>query len=88
MACGTAVVASDVGGIPEVVADAQTGLLVRPGDPQQLAAAISSLTGDPARATAMGELGRRRVIAEFSWSSVAAQTAALYTGLTRKLAEH
>jgi starch synthase len=87
MACGTAVVASDVGGIPEVVADAQTGLLVPPGDPQQLAAAISSLTSDPPRASAMGELGRRRVIAEFSWASVAAQTAALYTGLTRGLAQ-
>ena len=84
MACGTAVVASNVGGIPEVVADAQTGLLVPPGDPGLLAAAISSLVTDPARATAMGQLGRQRVAAEFSWASVAAQTAALYTELTRE----
>jgi len=83
MACGTAVVASSVGGIPEVVADAQTGLLVPPGDPALLAAAISSLVTDPARAAAMGRLGRERVVAEFSWASVAAQTAALYTELTR-----
>jgi starch synthase len=83
MACGTAVVASNVGGIPEVVADAQTGLLVPPGDPALLAAAISSLVTDPARAAAMGQLGRQRVAAEFSWASVAAQTAALYTELTR-----
>ncbi len=83
MACGTAVVASSVGGIPEVVADAQTGLLVPPGDPEMLAAAINSLVSDPARATAMGQLGRQRVAAEFSWSSIAAQTAALYTELTR-----
>jgi alpha-maltose-1-phosphate synthase len=84
MACGTAVVASNVGGIPEVVADAQTGLLVPPGDPALLAAAISSLVTDPARAAAMGQLGRQRVAAEFSWASVAAQTAALYTELTRE----
>jgi alpha-maltose-1-phosphate synthase len=84
MACGAAVVASNVGGIPEVVADAQTGLLVPPGEPDVLAAAITSLVSDPARAAAMGQLGRERVAAEFSWASVAAQTAALYTELTRE----
>jgi len=83
MACGTAVVGSNVGGIPEVVSDSQTGLLVPPGDHVLLAEAISSLVSDPARAAAMGELGRRRVVAEFSWASIAAQTAALYTELTR-----
>jgi len=83
MACGTAVVASNVGGIPEVVADSQTGLLVPPGDPSLLGEAISSLVLDPARASAMGQLGRQRVAAEFSWASIAAQTAALYTDLTR-----
>ena len=83
MACGTAVVGSDVGGIPEVVMDAQTGLLVPPGDHVLLAEALSSLLGDPARAAAMGHLGRERVAAEFSWASIAAQTAALYTELTR-----
>jgi len=83
MACGTAVVASNVGGIPEVVADSQTGLLVPAGDPEILAEAISSLVLDPARASAMGALGRQRVAAEFSWASIAAQTAALYTELTR-----
>jgi alpha-maltose-1-phosphate synthase len=87
MACGAAVVASDVGGIPEVVLDAQTGLLVPPGAPKPLADAISSLVSDPARATAMGQLGRQRVVAEFSWASVAAQTAALYTALAREHAE-
>jgi starch synthase len=88
MACGAAVVASRVGGIPEVVADAQTGLLVPPGDPALLAAAISSLVSDPARATAMGQLGRQRVAAEFSWASVAGQTAALYPELARDAAPH
>ncbi len=83
MACGVAVVATNVGGIPEVVLDAQTGLLVPPNDPVLLAEAISSLVSDPARAAAMGQLGRQRVIADFSWASIAAQTAALYTELTR-----
>jgi len=83
MACGVAVVATNVGGIPEVVLDAQTGLLVPPNDPVLLAEAISSLISDPARAAAMGQLGRQRVIADFSWASIAAQTAALYTELTR-----
>jgi starch synthase len=83
MACGAAVVASNVGGIPEVVMDAQTGLLVPANDPAALADAINSLVGDPARASAMGHLGRQRVAAEFSWAAVAAQTAALYAELAR-----
>ncbi|HXP19221.1 MAG TPA: glycogen synthase [Streptosporangiaceae bacterium] len=86
MACGAAVVASDIGGIPEVVMDLRTGLLVPPNDPAALADAINSLVRDPARASAMGQLGRQRVAAEFSWPAIAAQTAALYTELTRELA--
>jgi starch synthase len=82
MACGTPVIGSRVGGIPEVVLDAQTGLLVPPGDYVLLAEALTSLLSDPARARAMGELGREHVAAEFSWASIAGQTAALYTSLT------
>ena len=78
MACGTAVVASRTGGIPEVVADGETGLLVEPDDPAALAAALNSLLRDPGRAQAMGEAGRARAEAEFSWTTVATQTAALY----------
>jgi starch synthase len=81
MACGAAVVASDVGGIPEVVADGQTGLLTPPGAPAALAAAISALVADPPRAAAMGRRGRERAVAEFSWASIAAQTAELYASL-------
>ena len=47
MACGTAVVASRVGGIPEVVSDGETGLLVPPDDPAALAGALNALVGDP-----------------------------------------
>jgi alpha-maltose-1-phosphate synthase len=82
MACGTAVVASRTGGIPEVVADGATGLLVPPDDPLALAEALNSLLREPGRAAAMGRAGRTRAVTEFSWKSVAAQTAALYSSLT------
>ena len=75
MACGTAVVASRVGGIPEVVSDGETGLLVPPDDPGALAGALNALLADPGRAAAMGERGRERAIADFSWPAIAAQTA-------------
>jgi alpha-maltose-1-phosphate synthase len=82
MACGAAVVASRVGGIPEVVADGETGLLVPPDDPGALAAALNELVDDPGRAAAMGRAGRDRAVAEFGWATIAAQTAALYHELT------
>ena len=82
MACGTAVVASRVGGIPEVVADGETGLLVPSDDPGALASALNALLGNPGRADAMGRRGRERAIAEFSWQAIAAQTVALYSELT------
>jgi alpha-maltose-1-phosphate synthase len=81
MACGTAVVASRVGGIPEVVTDGETGLLVPPGDPGALADALNSLACDPGRAESMGRRGRERAIASFGWPAIAAQTAALYSEL-------
>jgi starch synthase len=81
MACATAVVASRVGGIPEVVDGGVTGLLVPPEDPASLADAINLLLRDPGRAAAMGLAGRKRAVAEFSWDAVAEQTAALYAEL-------
>jgi alpha-maltose-1-phosphate synthase len=83
MACGTAVVGSRVGGIPEVVADGETGLLVPPGDPAALACAINALAADERRAAEMGRLGRKRAAADFGWDSIAGQTAALYAELAR-----
>jgi starch synthase len=83
-ACGTAVVASDVGGIPEVVDDGRTGLLVHydPADPaafeRGLAEAISELLRDPDRAAAMGAAGRERVLSEFGWPAIAQQTVEVY----------
>jgi starch synthase len=84
MACATAVVASDVGGIPEVIADGQTGLLVHydPADPAHfelpLAAAVNSLMADPAKARQFGQAGRQRCIQEFSWAHIAEQTLEIY----------
>jgi alpha-maltose-1-phosphate synthase len=81
MACGTAVVGSRTGGIPEVVTDGETGLLVPPEDPQALAGALNALLRDPDRARAMGQAGRKRAVAEFGWSAIADRTAALYAEL-------
>ncbi|MEU4092931.1 glycogen synthase [Streptomyces sp. NPDC026673] len=84
MACGTPVVASAVGGIPEVVEDGVTGLLVpyEEKDPDafeaDLAAAVTALAGDPAAAARMGAAGRERAVAEFGWDAVARRTVAVY----------
>ncbi|HEX2283434.1 MAG TPA: glycogen synthase [Mycobacterium sp.] len=84
MACATAVVASDVGGIPEVVADHHTGVLVHydPRDPafyeSRLADAVNSLVADPQKARQYGQAGRQRCIEEFSWAHIAEQTLEIY----------
>ncbi|MEU6122348.1 glycogen synthase [Streptomyces sp. NPDC047123] len=84
MACGTAVVASRVGGIPEVVSDGTTGLLVpyRESDPKgfehDLGLLLDRLATDPERAGAMGAAGRHRAVREFGWDTVARRTAELY----------
>jgi starch synthase len=87
MACATAVVASDVGGIPEVVNDGSTGLLVHydADHPREfeagLAAAIARLITDPATAAEMGRAGRDRARAEFGWAAVATRTVEIYRSL-------
>ncbi len=81
MACETPVVASRVGGIPEVVEDPVTGLLVPPADPPALAAAVNELLRDPERARRMGKAGRQRVLDQFTWRAVAERTLELYRRL-------
>jgi starch synthase len=94
MALETAVVASRVGGIPEVVVPEETGLLVdlelgqgtfEPVDPAAfsagLAAAINRLAGDPELRSRMGKKGRERVLAHFSWDAIAETTIDLYRAL-------
>jgi alpha-maltose-1-phosphate synthase len=84
MACATAVVASDVGGIPEVVTDGETGLLVHydaedpSGFEMRLADAVNALVADPEKADRFGRAGRQRCIDEFSWSRIAEQTLEIY----------
>ena len=95
MACQTPVVASAVGGIPEVVVDGETGVLVplelsqddpmSPADPDRyardLAQSVNRLMADADLRRRMGEAGRRRAVADFSWSSIADQTVALYRSI-------
>ncbi len=95
MACETPVVASRVGGIPEVVVDGETGVLVplelsgddpmAPADPDRfaldLASAINAVVADRERPAAMGRAGRERAEAEFSWRAVADRTVELYRSL-------
>lgn len=102
MACETAVVASAVGGIKEVVISGETGLLVplvqmteSPFDPTRpeefaraLADAINSLMADPARCRAFGKAGRRRAEAKFSWCSIAQQVQRLYKDVLASAAQH
>ncbi len=92
MACGAPVVASAVGGIPEIVVDGETGYLIdlvpsgdsygTPADPAGFAAAIAArvnaIVADPAAARRMGDAGRQRVLDEFAWPAIAAQTAEVY----------
>ncbi|WP_417562738.1 glycogen synthase [Microbacterium sp.] len=93
MACGAAVVGTATGGIPEVVLDGVTGRLVpidqaedgtgTPNDPDRfvadLAAALTEVVGDAEQAARYGAAGRTRAVEEFSWATIASQTAALYT---------
>lgn len=95
MACGTAVVASETGGIPEVVEEGVTGYLVpieagkdgglEPQDPDAFARGIAervnALIADPGLAAKLGEAGRQRAVENFSWKAVAEQTLALYLRL-------
>jgi starch synthase len=92
MACETAVVATATGGIPEVVAGGETGLLVpitqatdgtgTPLDPDRfvndLAAAVNEVLADPGRASALGKAGRRRAVEHFSWAAIAERTIEVY----------
>jgi starch synthase len=87
MACQTAVVASRVGGIPEIVVEAETGYLVdySPDDTEAfttaLAARIDEVMSDPGLADRMGKAGRQRAVSDFGWPAIAARTVELYSAL-------
>jgi starch synthase len=88
MACETAVLATRVGGIPEVVSEGSTGKLVSySGDgvtlESDLSTAIIELMKDPALLNQYGEAGRKRAASEFGWPAVARATLALYQSLIK-----
>ncbi len=78
---GTPVVASRIGGIPDVVEDGVTGLLVPPGDAAALAAALRRVLDEPGLARKLGEAGRRRLHEQFSWEAITARWEAVYSSL-------
>jgi glycosyltransferase involved in cell wall biosynthesis len=78
MGCEVPVVASDAGGLPEVVENGVTGLVVPRGDSAALAGAIGSLLGDPERRRKMGQAGRERALRLFDWDRSAEQFEELY----------
>src|SRR3990172_13249793 len=98
MACGTAVVATATGGIPEVVVEGETGLLVpfeehdpirrEPSAPARFADGIAErvnlLLTDRDLAARFGEAGRRRAVEQFSWSTIAEQTLELYRSVAER----
>jgi len=82
MACGTPVVATRVGGVPDIINDKENGILVPPKDPKKLADAISYLLTDKAMAVKMGQKGRR-IVQRYSWESVTDQTEEVYWEVCR-----
>jgi glycosyltransferase involved in cell wall biosynthesis len=78
MAAGLPVIGTKVGGTPEIVVDGVTGILVAPGRPAPLGAAIARVLKDPGERRRMGEAGRARAVAEFGEDTMLAHMAALY----------
>lgn len=81
MASGTPVIASRIGGVPEIVDDGRTGYLVTPGDHRELRGRIAELLGDRARAEAMGTAARQRVLSDFTWERCVDRCLAAYAEL-------
>ena len=81
MEAGLPVVATRVGGVPDLISAGEQGLLVEPRDAGGLAAAIAELLSDPTRAAAMGNSGRRRRRAEFDLGRTVAEIERIYTGM-------
>jgi glycogen synthase len=101
MSCGTPVVASDVGGIPDAVLNGQTGFLVsfeprsnvdpEPIDPEKfaedLAASVNRILTDPGLGSSLGTAARKRVVESFSWKSIAERTLSFYRSVLKNASE-
>ena len=83
MASATPVVASNVGGLPEVVVDGETGYLVPPGDVSALRERLDKLIANPSLARQMGAAARHRVLAQFTWEGCARRCLAAYREIVR-----
>ena len=81
MASGTPVVASRIGGLPEVIEDGVTGFLVEPGNVAELRARLAEVLGDPRLAQRLGRNGRERVLDRFTWTACAERCLAAYSEL-------
>ena len=86
MRWGTPVIGTKAGGIPEIIKDGESGLLVPPGDHAELAAAIASLLNDRQKRLRLGESGRRRVEEEFSATTMAKRTLDFYSSVVNSFA--
>lgn len=88
MACETPVICSRIGGMPELVADGETGLVVPPGDSAALGAAVEQVLDDQPLARRLGQAGRQRVLERFTWRSVAQHCLATYEAHTVRRSDH
>ena len=84
LAAGIPVVATSVGGTPEVIRDGQHGLLVPPRDPQALADAVCLVLKNPHIAMRLGEYGRRRAVSDYSFADMVRKTSDLYLELLER----
>jgi len=84
LAVGTPVVGSDVGGIPELVRDGETGRLVLPGDPAALAGAILASVREPERSRAMARAGQALILSQYTFDAAMARTTAVYRALLER----
>jgi len=88
MACGLPLVGTNVGGIPAIIDEHKTGLLVPPGDPEALATALRSLVIDASRRKQMGQAARLKAEQEFSWPVIARRTLNVFAGILTNREKH
>ncbi|MGF1539573.1 MAG: glycosyltransferase family 4 protein [Pleurocapsa sp.] len=88
MATGTPVIATTIGGMPEIVDDGTNGLLVGPGNPQALARATVKLISDPVKAQIMGQAGRKKVLQSYSWEQITNSLISCYADIGVNVAAH
>jgi len=81
MACSTPVIGTDVGGLPEIIADGTNGIIVKPRDPEAIAAAIRTLAADPEFVDNLGNTARETILNNYSWQAIGKRTEKVYSQL-------